>query len=469
MTTLSDTVTKAGSADSLDRVQSAARKTVVIIAPDFAPSSYPPALRARFFAQHLAEFGWHPIVLTTDPHHYEWTVDPENERLLSPSMEVIRTSALPLKWTRKLGFGDLGLRTLWQHWRALSHICRLRRVDMILISVPPNIPIALGRLAHMRFGIRYILDYNDPILTDYYWKLPRSKRPPKWTLVYTMYRFLEPFALKSVDQLIGVDDSYMADLFEHYEWLRGVKTTPVPFGVEPNDFEYVRQHPRPNPLFKPGDGQFHMSYVGRGGPDMVAALRALFQAVHAGRQKEPELYKRLRMHFVGTTYAPKAEGQYQVLPVARECGVGDIAEEQPGRVQHLDAIQILLDSDALMVVGSEAPHYTASKIFPCILAAKPLVAVFHEDSSAVKLLEEIRAGKAVTFSSTRSPLSVVGEIEAAFRELLSLSPKWQPPTDWGKFEPFTARAVTARLAEVFDSSVGNRLSGAAPVTRSSRS
>ncbi len=453
MTTQSEPVTQASLAAAMRTPQICASRTVLIIAPDFTPSSYPPALRARFFAQHLREFGWNPVVLTTHPENYEWSVDPENEKLLDPSLEVIRTNALPIKWTRKLGFGDLGIRTLWPHWRALSRICRQRRVDLILISVPPNWPIALGRLANMRFGIPYILDYNDPILTDYYWKLPRSKRPSKWALVYTLYRFLEPFALKRVDQLIGVDDSYMAGLFKNYKWLSRVKATPVAYGVEPGDFEYVSQHPRPNPLFTPGDGLFHMSYVGRGGPDMVAALRALFNAVKKGREKSPDLYKRLCLHFVGTTYAPNAEGQYQVLPVARECGVEDIVEERPGRVQHLDAIQILLDSDALLLVGSEAPHYTASKIFPYILSAKPLLAVFHEESPAVKLLEETRAGRAVTFGATRPPLSVVGEIEAALQNLLSAPAGWRPPTDWKKFEPFTARAVTARLAEVLDRTV----------------
>lgn len=428
-------------------------KTVLIVAPDFTPSSYPPALRARFFAQHLPEFGWNPIVLTTEPRNYEWTVDPENERLLDPSLEVIRTGALPLRWTRKLGFGDLGLRTLWHHWRALSRVCRQRRVDLVLISVPPNTPIVLGRLAHARFGIPYILDYNDPILTDYYWKLPRAKRPPKWALVYAMYRILEPFALKRVDQLVGVADSYMAGLFANYEWLQGMKATPIPFGVEPRDFEYVRRNPRQNPVFNRNDEYFHISHVGSGGPGMTNVLRALFQAIQLGRQSTPDLFGRVRMHFVGTTYAPKAEGLYQVLPVAREAGVDDIVEERPGRVQHLDAIQILLDSDALVVVGSEAPHYTASKIFPYILAAKPLLAIFHEESSAVKLLRETCAGNAVTFGTGRPPLTVVGEIGTALQELLRLPTGWRPPTNWEKFEPYTARAVTARLAEAFDRTV----------------
>lgn len=429
------------------------RRTVLIIAPDFTPSSYPPALRARFFAQHLGEFGWDPIVLTTHPENYEWNVDPENQNLLDPSVDVIRTGAWSTKWTRKLGFGDLSLRTLWPHWRALNRICRQRRIDLILISVPPNWQIALGRLAHMRFGIPYILDYNDPILTDYYWKVPRSKRPPKWELVYAMYRFLEPFALKKVDQLIGVDDSYMAGLFKNYQWLRGVSATAVAFGVEPQDFDYLRRHSRANPFFRRGDGLFHLAYVGRGGPDMVPALRALFTAVHQGRQKAPELYQRLRMHFVGTTYAPNAAGKYQVLPLARECGVEEMVEENPARVQHLDAIQILLDADALIVLGSETPHYTASKLFPYILAAKPLLAVFHEESSAVKLLEETRAGKAITFSATRPPLSAVGDIERALQALLAAPDGTFPQTDWAKFEPFTARAVTARLANILDRTV----------------
>jgi hypothetical protein len=109
-------------------------RNVVIVAPEFTPSSYPPALRARFFAQHLAEFGWNPIVLTTHSRNYAVPADLENEKLLDPELEVVRTHALPLKWTRRLGFTDISLRTLWPHWRALKSMCRSRKVDHNLIS-----------------------------------------------------------------------------------------------------------------------------------------------------------------------------------------------------------------------------------------------------------------------------------------------------------------------------------------------
>src|SRR5436853_1215016 len=156
------------------------RRTVLIIGADFSPSSYPPALRIRFFASHLPEFGWRPIILTTEPRYYEWSVDSENENLLPSDLEVIRTRALPAKVTRKVGIGDLGIRSLLHHWCALSQLCRQRQVDLISISVPPNSTMILGRLAHARFGIPYVIDYIDPVITDYYSNLPRSQRPPKY-------------------------------------------------------------------------------------------------------------------------------------------------------------------------------------------------------------------------------------------------------------------------------------------------
>ena len=428
-------------------------KNVVIIAPEFTPSSYPPALRALFFAQHLPEFGWNPIVLTTDPRNYAVASDPENEKLFDPKLEVVRTSALPLKWTRKLGFTDISLRTLWHHWRALKAICRRRKIDLIFISVPPNFPILLGRLAHARFGIPYILDYNDPIITDHYAKLPRGQRPPKWGVVRRLYGVLEPFALRQADQIVGVADSYMAGLMTSYPWLKERPATAIPFGVEPADFAYVRAHPRQNSIFDPHDGYFHLSHIGAGGPQMGSVLRAFFKGVQDVRRDSPELFRKLRMHFVGTTYAPNADRQYQVLPYAREFGLDDIVAEHPKRVPHLEAIQLLLHSHALVIVGSEAPHYTASKIFPYILAEKPLLAVLHEQSDAGKLLQRLRAGNAVTFGPVHPLTSIHGEIAQALKELLCTPPDWRPSTAWEGFEAYTARAVTARLAEVFNRSL----------------
>jgi hypothetical protein len=434
------------------------RKTVLIVGADFTPSSYPPALRIRFFAQHLREFGWEPIVLTTDPKFYEWSVDPENEKLLPSDLEVIRTRAFPARWTRKIGIGDLGIRSLWHHWRELSHICRKRKVDLIYIPVPPNWTMMLGRLAHTRFGIPYILDYIDPVVSRYYWTVPHSQRPPKWPLVYAMYKVLEPFSLRRVSELVSVDTSYLSGIYDAYPWIANVNATGLAFGAEPGDFEYVRCHPRKNAIFDKNDGLIHLSYVGRGGVDMIPALRAVFSATREGLQRDPELFKRLRIHFVGTTYAVNAERSFQVLPTAHEVGVEQLVDEHPGRIHHLDAIQVLLDSHALLLVGSTLPHYTASKVFPYVMAQKQLLAVFNEESSGVQLIREMEAGTVVTFGSSESPENKVQEILEEICKLLELPAGFRPPTRWESFEPYTARAVTSRLARVLDRVIGDQMS-----------
>lgn len=427
-----------------------AQKTVLIICADFAPSSYPQALRTRFFARYLPEFGWKPLILTIEPCFYEWSVDPENEKLLPPDLEVIRTRAFPVEITRKFGIGDLGIRSLWHHWTALRRLCRQHRVDLIFIPIPPNPTMVLGRLAYAFFGIPYVIDYNDPVVTDYYWKLPRSQRPPKYAMAYALARLMEPFALRNVSQLVSVDKSYMTDVFKRYRWLGVEEAVAIPHGGESADFDYLRQHPRKNAFFDKDDGLLHVSSVGRAGVDMIPALRALFRAVKLGLERAPGVFGRLRLHFVGTSYAHAAASRPEVLPTAKAEGVESLVDEHPLRVPYLDAIQVMLDSHALIVLGSESAHYTASKIFPCILASKPLLAIFHENSSVVRILHETQAGHVITFQTGRSLGEKTEEIAELLQQTLSLPRGSRPPTRWEAFDPYTARAMTSRVAEVFD-------------------
>ena len=183
---------------------------------------------------------------------------------------------------------------------------------------------------------------------------------------------------------------------------------------------------------------------------MISALRALLRGVRLGLERDPSLFQRLRMHFVGTTYAHNGAAQYQVLPTAKSVGVESLVDEYPPRVSYLDAIQILLDSQALLMLGSELAHYTASKVFPYILAQRPILAIFHEASSAVGILRETQAGEVVTFGDSRSLEARIPEIAGHLEKIMLLPVGFRPATRWDAFEPYTTRAMTARLAQVFD-------------------
>ncbi|MBI1870497.1 MAG: hypothetical protein HYS07_04805 [Chlamydiae bacterium] len=431
-------------------------KRVAIIGPDFTPSGYPPALRIRFFAQHLQEFGWRPTVITVDPKYYEWSVDFESENLLPKGLEIIRTPAFSAGITRKVGIGDIGIRSLWYHWRIIRALCREKKVDLLFIPVPPYLPAVLGRLIYQSFGIPYVIDYIDPWVNDAYKKLPKSQRRLKRTISYMFSLFLEPIVLKKVGHVVGVSKGTTDLVIARYPWLKDSDATEVPYGGEAGDFDYLRKNPRKNQVFNCEDGLLHISYIGACVPDMYPTIRALFSAVRIGKDQSPSVFERLRLHFVGTTYAANAENMHQVVPLAREMELENIVDEHPQRIAYLDALQLLLDSHALLLVGSNRPHYTASKVFQCILARRPLLAVVHEESSVVLILKKTRAGDVVTFNSQDSPEGKIEKIREHLEAILSLPQGYQPPVLWDAFETYTTRSMTAWLAHVFDKVVSRK-------------
>lgn len=426
-------------------------KQVVIIGADFTPSSLPPALRIRFFANHLPEFGWQPTILTTDPQAYNWAVDAENERLLSAWVHIIRTGALPVTVARRFGVGDIGMRSMLQHWFAFTALACKQRIDLVFIPVPPYMPMILGRLIHLRYGIPYVIDYIDPWVTDYYWKLPPAQRPPKWPLANALSRLCEPFALRNISHITGVSQGTIDGVVVRYPWLTRHDGTEIPYGGEPADFAYLRQHPRPNVIFDKNDGLIHICSTGRGGRDLFPALRAIFTALRLGLERDKRLFQRLRIHFVGTDYSPTP--CEQVRPLACEMAVGDLVSEHPARVAYLDALQILLDAHVLLAVGSEETHYTASKIFPYILAERPLLAVFHEASNVIQTLRETGAGIWVDFGSVHPAETRAEQILLALQDCLVKNTPRRATALSEVFEPFTARAMTKRLVQVFERSL----------------
>lgn len=428
-------------------------RRVLIIAPDFAPSSMPPATRARFFASHLAEFGWQPVVVAAEPGFYEGTIDDDNQRLLPPDLEVHRTRAVSTRFARRLGFGDIGIRSLPHTWREICRLCKKDDIDLVFVPVPPYVPMILGRLAHIRFGVPYVIDYIDPWVIEDYWRLPREKRPPKWPLAYGMSRVLEPFALKRAAALVGVSSGTGDLVLSRYARGKNLAFTEIPYGGEPADFEFVRRHPREQRIFDAGDGLIHLCYAGVFIPPMIPTLRALFAGIKTGLSRNPALFERVRLHFVGTSYATGPRAQPQIVPIAETEGLSKYVDEHTSRVPYLDAVQILTDAHALLLLGFDAPHYTASKVFPCVLSRRPLLAIVHEDSSVVSILEDTQAGTVVTFGASRSVSECADEIGMHLEQLLGLPREATPPTKWDRFESFTSRAMTRRLAQVFDDAV----------------
>jgi hypothetical protein len=247
-----------------------------------------------------------------------------------------------------------------------------------------------------------------------------------------------------------VSPKYSENLLQRYSWLRENQFTVLPFGAPEADFEMLPSLKIQQHVFDPKDGKRHWVYVGRGGSDMALALRALFLAIRADRDRNSDVWDTIRLHFIGTSYAPSDRAVKTIEPLAQAIGIADLVDEQTQRLPYFEALQTLVDSDAILLIGSNDPGYTASKLYPCILARKPMLAIFHQQSSVVSILRECNAGRAVTFQSHDQPQALTTAITAHLNWLLSLSKGYQPDTHWEAFQPYTAREMTRKQCSVFD-------------------
>jgi hypothetical protein len=380
-------------------------------------------------------------------------VEEKSEALLletiPPDTFTRRVRALPARWTRKLGLGDLSLRALPFLYVAGLKIIRRYKVDLVYFSTTAFVSMALGRVWKKRTGVPFIIDMQDPWLSDYYNDKPRDQRPPKYWFSQRLHRALEPWTMKRVDGLVAVSADYIETLEMRYPWLKEKPRVTLPFGASELDFEILKANPQTNRFFTRGDGLIHGAYVGRGGRDMEPALSIIFGAFRRGLDQTPALFSKVRLHFIGTDYAPPDRARKTITPVASRLGLQDYVDEVPGRVPYFESLQLLLDADFLIVPGSDDPQYTASKIYPYILARKPMLAVFHERSSVGDVFLRTRAGKVLTFATGESSSLFAREFLNLWSELLQQLP-FLPQTDWTAFAPYTASEMTRRQCSLFD-------------------
>ncbi len=221
----------------------------------------------------------------------------------------------------------------------------------------------------------------------------------------------------------------------------------IPFPGDRRDLDRVKADGTIQDLFDPNDGYAHWVYIGVCPPPMDLTLAAYFLALAHWLSEHQEIRQSLRIHFVGTSYAKAGTGKSNVMKLARASGVDDVVDEQTDRIPYSHTLRCLLDADALIVLGTDDPGYTASKIYPYLLAEKPLLTVFHEQSSVVRLVREVGGAVVVPFSTGESVAAVAERIRQEWLE--SERYRTPVPLDKDAFEPYTAQAQAGQLAAFF--------------------
>ena len=195
----------------------------------------------------------------------------------------------------------------------------------------------------------------------------------------------------------------------------------------------------------------HVSYVGTLLPTGFDTLRALFVALARERARDAGA-ARIRLHFFGTSNLRSDDAALRVLPIAAEYGLTDVVTEQAPRLDYFDALGVLRESDAVLLLGSHELHYTPSKVFPALVVERPVLALMHQASNAADLLH--RAGRAPSIR-----LVTYGDEGAAAHDAdigralvaQAADPQYAADAvDTAVLEPTSAYALAGRLAGVLD-------------------
>jgi hypothetical protein len=436
-------------------------RKVLIVSPHFAPVNTPDMQRVRLALPYLRVLGWEPVVLALEPDMVEGAViESLLEETYPSDIRVIRVRGIPPKATRWAGIGSLWMRCGHALRAAGERLLASERFDLVFFSTTQFESFALGPAWKRRFGVPYILDYQDPWINDYYSRT--GTRPPGGTLKFAYSqmraRRMEPRVLREASGVIAVSGAYGPLHARNHPGFDGKRVKLLTFGASERDIDTGRRHVPARPLVDFGDGNFHHMYTGRCGPDMSTSLGIIFRAFRRFLAENPKAAGRVRFHFIGTDYAPRPLGREWASPIARREGVGDFVTEHCYRVPYFDALYYLTHADALLVAGSNDPSYSASKVFPYILARRPTLLVFDAHSSVTEIAG--RLGFAMRFE-----YSAEGDIEALSGRVAS---EWfsgggmsrYSGFDAAAFAPYTAEGMTRELAACFDTAVGKMSSTA---------
>jgi hypothetical protein len=422
---------------------------VIIVSPYFPPSTLAGVHRARHLAKWLSRAGWKPVIVCVDERYYEQKLDHEMARLVPQDVEVIKVGALPADLTRRVGIGDISIRAWSGLKRAIMARAQIGNARVVLITGAPFYPMLLAPRIRRQLRLPVVLDFQDPWASAWGAKQPLLS---KARVTHAIATRLEPWVLSSAAHITSVSRRQNEELISRYPWLDAKALTDIPIGADPEDFETLRARSRaPQHQMRAGEA-FTIAYVGTIWPAVLPTLRVFLKAIARVRDSAPQVFGRLRIKFIGTTSNPNNIAGKLVMPLAEEAGVAEAVEEVPHRLPFIDALSVTSNADANLLLGSDEPHYTPSKVFGILMAARPYISMLHEESSAHAICRAAGGGLALSFRSREELPAMVPRLADAIVQVSS-APENCGPIDARVYAPFEASAIAARFARVFEAAV----------------
>jgi glycosyltransferase involved in cell wall biosynthesis len=418
-------------------------RVALLISPYFPPSNVAGVQRTRVLATGLPDFGWEPIVVCVNPTFYEEALDEQSLALIPKTLRLERVSAWPASICRPLGFGDVSLRAQSTMRQKTAELVQKEKIDLVFATVLPGYASLVGAWVKRKFGLPFVLDYQDPWVSN---SGAKQSLFSKRGIANRLAKKLEPDVVAAADALTAVSDETLNSLRDRRLLRKKLPVEIIPIGADENDVAVAAR--KGNSLITRQPGECVLAYLGTITGRMLPAVKALFRAMK--KASESHNRTRARLYFVGASGQPDGEDVHNLTDLARKYEISDRFMLHPRRIGYLDALCTMRDADALLLIGSTDSHYTASKLFPCWLSERPIVALFHARSTVIDIARELGGIRVITYDDSNGPEAVLDDVTAALSELVQYGVTAVPQRNKSAFEAYSAQAIARHYAALFD-------------------
>jgi glycosyltransferase involved in cell wall biosynthesis len=398
------------------------RRRVLILAYFFPPLGGAGVQRTLKFVKYLPEYGWDPIVLTTDSRAYP-AADESLARDIPTGVPVIRAhetgafrslaraaARIPIPHvTAPFAWPDETVG--WLPGAVTAALGAIRRHSPAVVystSSPYCAHLAGLTVARLR-RLPWVLDFRDewslnPYLSDLPWPIASANR------------LMEQMVIARATRVIQAAD--------YFQFAGGNDAITLPNGVDEEDF-------RGDPPSVVKD-RFRIAYVGTlyGKRDAAPVLAALSRLVDLGRVDAD----RLELRAVGNLWnQPTVPRGVHVTTT--------------GYVPHAEAIGEMRSASALLLYEPPGSLATTGKVFEYLASGRPVLCVAPPENRAAQLIEELGAG---VVASPDAPAEIDRAVERLYRQWADGDLRDQPGVRAAVVERFSRRRLTGQLAAVLD-------------------
>jgi len=359
-------------------------KRALIVAPHFAPINAPDGTRVRLNLPYYRKNGWAVEVLAVKPKFRPDWRDDGLLQTLPADVPIHRCGAVPLLFSRLVGVGTMGWRSLPFLLLTGTALLQRKRFDLIVFSTTQFPSLFLGPLWKKVFGIPYVIDLQDHWYTDFYHR-PGAPNPPggwKYHVTHRLSSFMEPLCFRRAAGFSMVSEDYRKMLKNRYPWFHKKPSITLPFAAPVDDFRRIPEEKRRKPP--------HMCrYIGALNPAFRTSLNAFFEMVAKARKAKPTRWT-WRFEFTGTSYAgPNQQARSLAMEAAKEYGMADVTTESTKRVSYFESLRLMKSANLILILGSDEMSYTPSRLATAVAAGTPVLVIGAKESRLVQRASQI--------------------------------------------------------------------------------